>query len=69
MNCSSSVDTCTACKDSSNRILSENCACKDGSFEDGVSICGNCSFKCETCDNDTTCLTCADTNRKEDDGG
>jgi proprotein convertase subtilisin/kexin type 5 len=35
------------------------CTCMLGYFDNGVALCANCSYKCESCSGSSTnCLTC-----------
>jgi hypothetical protein len=41
-----------------------NCICQDGFYDDSVNAnCQNCNYKCSTCSNSNTCLTCKGSNR------
>ena len=56
-----SANACTACVDNDDTRLepSENCACKEGFFENGNPICGTCNSECLTCEGTAeNCVTC-----------
>ncbi|CAD8148089.1 unnamed protein product [Paramecium octaurelia] len=61
-NCNFTKDQCNACYSSQNRRLNvDQCICMDGFYDSGDLVCKKCPSKCKTCLNETTCLTCDET--------
>ncbi len=55
------------CDDSNHReLVSDNCTCKPGYFNNGVDLCAACHRSCKTCSGETSsnCLTCETSNNR-----
>ncbi len=61
-NCSqpNSPSSCTTCSGSDHRTLvGTSCACNDGHYDNGVSVCALCNYRCLTCSGlATSCISC-----------